>query len=1272
MRADHFMGGNLQYKTIDSAQGIFEVTLMLERPCNASPLNSEYTISVLENYNGLYQKSVYVIKLKDSSYINLPCFNPANSCSNSNVQVIEQKYFKVNIIVQNSTKECIVFFQENFRTSSTNLANSDLPIFIYTAFIPSYVNSQIAHKELNRSIPLRNKLSKISYSISDLENDSLQIISSAPFTGISYTLNNSTLNPSFEKSMFQLGYSDLKPFAINESQLDIKSTAISFTPTIVQQNWLTLIKNEFRKLKISGKDTWVKIGSSNSDRLISVNDFNSQFHLNSISSTQSHVVINGQSVTICNQHDTAKIIVKFPIEKSLNQNQLKINFNGTEIPYSYIRINGTVIDTLLISVYYIHNSTIDLTSNLKFEFDLCHASSGLGFNKFFEFPMTIFNYKVFKEDTILTCASHVNISTLLSKTLTVNYGSYNSGTQTLSIISPHDTTIISTLSQSNAYCPFRDTLVINHGVEFTTNVIGYQPTCKGYSNAAAKVFVIGVNSPFTFRWTNFSTQDSIGSIEAGTHIVEIKDKDNCSQFDTIVINNPAGIDYNWELDTPITCAGGNNGRGHIEIISSLKPSQYLWNHNMSGDSFASNLSKGIYTGKYTYINDASINCIQNFNVDIKDSDSIKFKSITTDNKCFGDTFGKIAIIASGGQGVYTYSFDNINSTSGLKLNLATGNYSVYVVDSNNCKSSTQIISVNSPSKITYNLIKQNPSCVGVENGILGFQDIVGGKYPFTFSVNNSSYSGVVYYPSLAVNNYVLKVKDVNNCIVSQSTNLSPQYVLTAQLDSVVNSRCPKSNSGKIHLRITNGLTPYKTFLNQDSNLIYSTSLKYNDLPKGSHVIKIKDQNLCTWTSNYTISEPDTFRIIASTIDESCYQYHDGKINLLINTGGTVPYQNIGWKNSLNLPISSTSGLAPDIYTLSITDKNLCEFSKQFSIKAKDKFIVKIDTIQAIKCHNNSDGILRANIIGGTQPLVYKWNNNLSLNQSELTNLSAGSYALEVKDNENCITINSAILSNPIKINLEDLKIKNADCPSINNGGISLICSGGTSHTSALRFALKPSLDFQIHNSFTNLPHGNYMIVVKDDNDCKDSFVAEIKKDKSLEITLQDTIHCELGETILLNPILSFGANTNPIDIKSSTWNPQASISCTDCIKTEYTATQSGVYQLDIQYGNSCNTSAKIYFDVAKPQEIFIPNSFSPNGDLKNDQWQVFGKNIQSINIKLVNKVGELIFHTTDINKSWDGLYQGKKESINTYRYIIIATYIDGSIKKYEGMINLIR
>lgn len=88
--------------------------------------------------------------------------------------------------------------------------------------------------------------------------------------------------------------------------------------------------------------------------------------------------------------------------------------------------------------------------------------------------------------------------------------------------------------------------------------------------------------------------------------------------------------------------------------------------------------------------------------------------------------------------------------------------------------------------------------------------------------------------------------------------------------------------------------------------------------------------------------------------------------------------------------------------------------------------------------------------------------------------------------------------------------------------------------------------------------------------------------------------------------------------------------------------------------------------------VFVANTFTPNGDGKNDLLLVRSNYIRSINMKIFNQWGELIFTNTDVIKGWDGTYKGKAQPVGVYVYVLSATMQDGSIVNKKGSINLIR
>ncbi len=94
------------------------------------------------------------------------------------------------------------------------------------------------------------------------------------------------------------------------------------------------------------------------------------------------------------------------------------------------------------------------------------------------------------------------------------------------------------------------------------------------------------------------------------------------------------------------------------------------------------------------------------------------------------------------------------------------------------------------------------------------------------------------------------------------------------------------------------------------------------------------------------------------------------------------------------------------------------------------------------------------------------------------------------------------------------------------------------------------------------------------------------------------------------------------------------------------------------------------------QSIVFPTAFSPNGDNKNDVFRIIkGKDIKSLDLKIYDRWGELVFSTSNPNDSWDGIYQGQLCEIGTYFYVVQATFdndVQNTKRTFKGEINLIR
>ena len=94
--------------------------------------------------------------------------------------------------------------------------------------------------------------------------------------------------------------------------------------------------------------------------------------------------------------------------------------------------------------------------------------------------------------------------------------------------------------------------------------------------------------------------------------------------------------------------------------------------------------------------------------------------------------------------------------------------------------------------------------------------------------------------------------------------------------------------------------------------------------------------------------------------------------------------------------------------------------------------------------------------------------------------------------------------------------------------------------------------------------------------------------------------------------------------------------------------------------------------VDHPLEIFAPNSFTPNNDGLNDTFNAKGLFIQEFTMEIYNRWGELLFHTSDLEQGWNGIYKGSLSPEGTYAYRISAIDPKGRKMVKSGSVHLLR
>ena len=124
--------------------------------------------------------------------------------------------------------------------------------------------------------------------------------------------------------------------------------------------------------------------------------------------------------------------------------------------------------------------------------------------------------------------------------------------------------------------------------------------------------------------------------------------------------------------------------------------------------------------------------------------------------------------------------------------------------------------------------------------------------------------------------------------------------------------------------------------------------------------------------------------------------------------------------------------------------------------------------------------------------------------------------------------------------------------------------------------------------------------------------------------------------------------------------------------------QSGEVGVLIVDDRGCISRASSFIRVGERFEVFAPNSFSPNGDGRNDFFTVFGSQISNIHrLEVFDRWGNQVFKTQDLqpnieNLGWDGTYKDQRLNPNVFTWSAEIEFYGGRLELYYGDLTLMR
>lgn len=199
-----------------------------------------------------------------------------------------------------------------------------------------------------------------------------------------------------------------------------------------------------------------------------------------------------------------------------------------------------------------------------------------------------------------------------------------------------------------------------------------------------------------------------------------------------------------------------------------------------------------------------------------------------------------------------------------------------------------------------------------------------------------------------------------------------------------------------------------------------------------------------------------------------------------------------------------------------------------------------------------------------------------------------------------------------------------------------------------------------------IENSNYTVVVHDE-------CATFTVSSSTSITvIEPTANFEVTSATLFNG-LALGFHNLSSGAVIYVWDFDDGNTSTN-VNTTNTFTDPGVYYVSLVAINYLGCKDTIVKPIGIEEEwyVYIPNTFTPDGDRHNNTFKAKTIGINELSIAIYNRWGQTVFTSNDIDFSWDGTYDGVYVNDGVYTYVVKFLTNSGRERTIAGHVNVLR
>ncbi|WP_375583873.1 gliding motility-associated C-terminal domain-containing protein [Cyclobacterium xiamenense] len=669
-------------------------------------------------------------------------------------------------------------------------------------------------------------------------------------------------------------------------------------------------------------------------------------------------------------------------------------------------------------------------------------------------------------------------------------------------------------------CIVSGTYTVQEPAVLTADLEAGLVLCAG-GTTYLELSVTGGSLPHVVTWETFdtgtnswetlpSTGYTVTGIPAGTYRYTVTDALSCVELsETVVIADAAPINLSYDAGD-IGCYGATTG----VTLSASAPGKDSFTFFVNGAQIFGNTFTA-QAGTYAvYARDNIDGCLSEVAFISVDQPAAPLSVVEyswQDLSCFEAADGSMTLTLTGGTAPYTIEFNGSTYTANeneiLRFDglIADTAYLPLVRDANGCTVDLPPRTLQQPLPLQAAVTAPAIACFG---GLTSIElQLTGGTTPYAisweFATDGSDFTPMPSWENqrllldVGPGHYRYSIADGTCAELSGTVVLeAPSPVVLEAASSPV--ACFGGTGGRVELSPSGGTgSGYRLFFNGAE--IQGTTVE--GLRAGTYTAFAMNGSCRSEDISIQVTQPAAplSGTVAYPENLSC-PGDAGTVTLQVS-GGTAPYTAIfnGQTYAVSVPGEQLfPGVVAGSYSIQLSDAAGCTWETSIVVEEPEALEIVLENRANVSCFNGEDGSLTVLASGGTGTFQYLWKDATGQQIGtgrHLTNLAAGVYEVEVRDENGCTLVEEYVIDAPDPVSFT-FQVQDVTCSGSQNGQISAEGFGGSAgyHLVVNGIHMPGMLA-------SGLIAGSYLVMVVDQASCA-SPVQEVTVNEPLPLQME--------------------------------------------------------------------------------------------------------------------------------------------------------------------------